>query len=164
MFVKKFTYLAVSLAIILVIIAGAFAIGYRFGGNESSSQSNQPDEILYPDLESFKSISGVIKDMGENYIVVEGMPITVNPFTQPVTTLKRVIIDSQTKIYQQRRRESGEITGSERQPGMPPLMFVQEEVSRDNLEVNDNIIVHAQEDIKGRDEFVANTIIILMAM
>lgn len=159
MLTKTLTYILISLAVILVIAFGSFAVGYKLGG-----RFGQPVSNSFASLGSFNSITGTINKVAGNYLEIEGTPLIDRPCVCPSAIVKKVIIDEQTKIYRQRERTIEEKREMQKNPDMPLSIFIQEEVSRDSLKIGDRLTVNAKKAIEEKADIVASQMVILMPL
>ncbi len=145
---KFFAYSAMALAIILVIAVGAFAVGYELGRpgdcRQPSAITNGLNVISLPEPAVVKTVSGQIKIIGNDYLLVG---------------TRKAVINSQTKILRRRLKNLAELKA--RPDGEAPATpFVFEPIKKSDLKIGDKVTAAADENIKDKTEFIAVSIIL----
>lgn len=163
MLAKIFSYLVMALAIILLIIAGAFAVGYRLGENsgwqKAAVKVSQSNPIFSEPAET-KTVVGQIKTIEEDSLTVETWPTTFNPLISGQKLLRKIIIDENTGISRQRMKTGAEMK-AEISKEMPPSPLILEPIKKEELKVGDKVAVSADENIKDKKEFVATAVVLM---
>ncbi|MFH1225816.1 MAG: hypothetical protein V1684_00815 [bacterium] len=155
---KFFAYSIMVLAVVLVIITGAFAVGYKLGDRQSS----EPGNAFSVPPENFKSISGVIKNISQNYLEIEGIPLSpeISPCAIPSKVSAKAIISSQTKILRQRMKTGAEMK-AETKDNLPSSPLILEPIEKDDLKIGNRVMVAAVENLKDKAEFIATSVILI---
>ncbi|MFH1173259.1 MAG: hypothetical protein V1692_01895 [bacterium] len=155
---KKFTYFAIYLAILCIIAASFMTLGWKLGNKQTGSIIGNN----LAQLGSFKIMNGEIKEIGNNSLVIQGTPLVDRPCAVLSSITKKVVIDSQTKVYRERQKTVEEINQPPALPDMPVSMIVQEEIKPGYLKVGDKVTVYAREAIGENDDLTADQIVVLM--
>jgi len=169
---KKQSLISIIILIIASIIVGFFIgkyLGYKNGYEqawETAKEKLRESKVMPPSPEKVLSIGGKIIKVENKIIYIKAEPVSINPLEDQGPAERKVIITDLTQIAKKTAKTPTEIQKemSERvKAGIvsPPEPYIEETVNFSDLKVNDRISVSAQENIKYKEEFEAETIFVL---
>lgn len=179
------TQLKIYLIIGAIFIIGLI-LGYIWGSNQGLKQGKKEVEEKYqskieelyptpPEPEEVFSFSGEIKEIKDKTLTVETPLPAANPFEEPKTEIKTVGITKTTefvKAAEKSREEIAEervaILEAQKENSkleISPLELYKKEVPIlfSDFKVGDTIVAETDENIKGKTEFTAKTIMLVIS-
>ena len=183
------------LLIVLVAIVLSAGIGYIIGQKQSkygaygtssgSLNSNDNAEVqrlqaqieqakkFFPQISDVRTVSGTIKSINGNVILIESDNTIQNPFEKSIKS-RSITVNGNTKITKLENKDQATFQKelddfqskmkTQKADGtpqliQPPAPFIEKQLSLDDLKVGDKITADASENIKEKDSFEATRIV-----
>lgn len=144
----------------------AYQLGVEKGKQETEEKYQAKIEEIFPSMpeqDEIFSVSGEIKEVRDNLLIVREAIYPSNPFEDAKTKEWRVNITDATELVERIDKtfdEMGEMMEETADPAVMPMPFQENTLDYSKLEAGQNIIVEASENIKGKTEFEAKKIIL----
>ncbi len=144
----------------------AYQLGVEKGKQETTKEYQAKIEEIFPPMpeqDEIFSISGEIKEVQDNLLIVSETIYSSNPFEDAKTKEWRVNIADATELAERIDRtpeEVEEVIGEAVDPMAMPMPFREKTLDYSELKAAQNIIVEASENVKGKTEFEAKKIIL----
>jgi len=171
--------------IIVVTLAIGLVLGYIWGSGQGLKQGREEVEEKYqakieelypssPEPEEIFSVSGEIKEVKDKVLTLELTFSPANPFQELRTETRLVKITETTEFVKAVEKSAKEIAkeeeaiskAREESPGVEPSPlepFKKEQtISLSDLRIGNTVFAETDENIKGKTEFTARRIILLI--
>ena len=175
---KGFNLLLVIILCIVMLVAGFF--GGQFAGHSTNYQKGYADGVIQQktdfmeqvvkiynipsEPEKIFSYRGAIESVDGNSFVLKVKISPPTPFHEEREFTREVSINSDTRIqkqtYKDTERFEKEKADAEKEQLPPPLPYAISSISISELQAGVFVTVSSDEDIKGVNEFLAETVLI----
>lgn len=152
---------------VLVDSGAIYEEAYKKGYNQAWETAKNLVEQEARGLETPKEVyklTGGINKVSANFLEIEASPVSENPLSEFYkTTVRKVLIDSNTKIIKREKRKREEIE-KEEESGKEVSNFWEEiEIPLSGLKKGDEVIVFSDTNILTTKEFTASKIILQLS-
>jgi hypothetical protein len=149
----------------------AYQTGLEKGRTEVEQEYQKKIEIVFPsktEPTAIYSVSGKVTKIENQTLTLESSTFVSNPLEEPKTETRFIKITDSTEFVKQTPKSPETLIAEERaftagERETPPPLYNEETVSSSEIQIGDNVIVEAGEDIKGKTSFEAEKIILMSA-
>ena len=144
--------------IILLIVGGlSFYAGQIMGVQQTTQKYEQKVKTAFNIPDEIKNISGQIKSIGDNSLVIEGILPTYNPLAQNQSKEYTFSINDETKIISRKIKSSDELGKTPSDVSFSP--FVDRSILINDLKIGATIEITAKDNLKNINKSIAEQII-----